>query len=331
MNFFPVSASTLSDFHLGNFIKERYSVLGGTMYSVKLFRTGINHTYIVYNLTSKYVFRVYCHNWRTVREIQAELDLILSLHQEGLNVSYPIPDETNTVIHQLNAPEGIRYGVMFSFAQGDKVRFKSITACKNIGNLMAKMHKVTKNKTNNRISYNAKTLLQDPYTLALQYFDKSLPEMQYLKNITHNLQDVVNLAAENTGSGIVHMDIWYDNMSIRADNITLFDFDFCGNGPLILDVAYFCNQLFNIETDKAEYEQKVSSFIEGYNEVRKLSDDDIKLIPQIAPAIFIFYLGVQCIRFDWSNIFLSENYLKMYTGRIKAWIDYCKAKENQLL
>ncbi|RZJ50923.1 MAG: homoserine kinase, partial [Chryseobacterium sp.] len=44
-------------------------------------------------------------------------------------------------------------------------------------------------------------------------------------------------------------------------------------------------------------------------------------------SIFVFYLGVQAQRFDWSNIFLTENYLKMFVGRIKNWLEYYDAKE----
>jgi len=113
----------------------------------------------------------------------------------------------------------------------------------------------------------------------------------------------------------------------QEDGITIFDFDNCGNGPLILDVGYFCKQLFFIEADKEEYESKVKSFLEGYLQIRNLSDNELQLIPESGAAIFIFYLGVQAKRFDWSNIFYTENYLKMFVGRIKDWIDYHENKK----
>ena len=72
---------------------------------------------------------------------------------------------------------------------------------------------------------------------------------------------------------------------------------------------------------------KVESFLNGYRKERSLSEDELKLIPEAGASIFIFYLGVQAQRFDWSNIFLTENYLKMFVGRIKNWIDYYEAKE----
>jgi Ser/Thr protein kinase RdoA (MazF antagonist) len=100
------------------------------------------------------------------------------------------------------------------------------------------------------------------------------------------------------------------------------------NGPLILDLGYFCKQLFFIETDKNIYEAKVESFLNGYQKERKLSEKELSLIPKAGAAIFIFYLGVQAQRFDWSNIFLTENYLKMFVGRIKNWLDYYEERSH---
>ncbi|MGJ1384548.1 hypothetical protein, partial [Sphingobacterium siyangense] len=95
----------------------------------------------------------------------------------------------------------------------------------------------------------------------------------------------------------------------------------------ILDVGYFCKQLFFIESDKEQYELKIQSFLRGYQSSISLSEKELRLIPKAGAAIFIFYLGVQAQRFDWSNIFLTENYLKMFVGRIKAWMDYYEKKE----
>ena len=67
---------------------------------------------------------------------------------------------------------------------------------------------------------------------------------------------------------------------------------------------------------------KKDHFLKGYQSIRTLSGEEIELIPEAASAIWIFYLGVQSQRFDWSNIFLTENYLKMYVGRMQSWITY---------
>ena len=70
----------------------------------------------------------------------------------------------------------------------------------------------------------------------------------------------------------------------------------------------------------------MQSFLKGYNITRGITYDELLLIPKAAAAIWIFYLGVQCQRFDWSNVFLTENYLKLaYVPKIKAWLEYYKS------
>ncbi|MCB4798683.1 phosphotransferase [Neotamlana laminarinivorans] len=318
MNIFPVTASILSSKELGEFVKKKYAL--SKNYSCTLFRTGMNHTYFLNNNKKKYVLRVYSHNWRSKSEIEEEVNLLKLLYENNLSVSYPINDINGELIQKISAPEGIRYMVVFSFAEGEKVRFINNKTCYNIGFLMAKIHNITLNKSINRVSYNKLSLIEKSYQELKQYFSEDLPEMCFIKSFSDNFK---NSEFNEIDKGIIHMDIWYDNMCITTDNnITFFDFDFCGNGWFILDIAYFCKQLFFIETDKEQYELKAKSFLNGYQNVKKLSDKELNLIPKAGAAIFIFYLGIQAKRYDWSNIFLSKNYLKMFIGRIKSWNAY---------
>lgn len=322
MTVFPVTTSTLSEIELGKFIKEKYQLKENI--DCRLFRTGVNHTYFISDNEAKFVIRVYCYNWRTKTEINQELELLLLLKAGDLSVSYPIPDKNGHFIQEINAPEGIRYAVVFSFAEGEKMRFMTHETCSAIGSLMAKIHSLTVDKKIERIHYDSEVLLHQSYHYLNLFFSKDLDEMKYIKEINDTISGRFkesNLSEKQ--NGIIHLDIWYDNLSVNnGDQITIFDFDNCGNGALILDVAYFCKQLFFIESDKKEYETKVQSFLNGYQKVRSLSDKEIALIPEAGASIFVFYLGVQAQRFDWSNIFFTENYLKMFVGRIKNWLDY---------
>ncbi len=331
MTTFPVTASTLSETELGNFIQEKYDL--NKNFECKLFRTGVNHTYFLSNTQTKFAVRVYCHQWRTKSEIQEELELLKLLQNYNLSISFPIPDKAGNYIQDINAPEGLRYAVVFTFAEGEKMRFMANETCFAIGSLMAKIHNITATKKIDRIIYNSDVLLNKSYDYLKNYFSEDLDEMKYLKEIGSKIfRNFEESNLSDSQKGIVHLDIWYDNLSVNSEKeITIFDFDNCGNGFLILDIGYFCKQLFFIESDKKIYESKVESFLNGYRKERDLSQNELKLIPDAGAAIFVFYLGVQAQRFDWSNIFFTENYLKMFVGRIKNWIDYYETKKaNQL-
>ncbi len=320
MNTFPVTTSTLDSKFLGNFIKDKYAL--NSDFECSLFKTGINHTYFITDKKTSYAIRVYCYNWRSKIEIEEEIKILNYLKSNNTSISYPIPDEEKNYIQKINAPEAIRYAVLFSFAKGDKIRFLTENTCFIIGTLMANFHKLTLNKTTKRAIYNKDSLLKTPYKKLTQFFTEELPEMKAIKKIINSL-DKTNF--ENTKKGIVHLDIWYDNMAIKNETkVTLFDFDFCGNGNQILDIGYFCNQLFNIEIKRDIYELKKNHFLKGYISILPLSDNELDLLPRAGLAVFIFYLGVQSHRFDWSNIFLTKNYLTMYVARLNSWVNYNK-------
>ncbi|MFV8341707.1 phosphotransferase [Flavobacterium sp. XS2P39] len=328
MTNFPVTTSTLSATALEQFVKEKYGLSENC--TCKLFRTGINHTYFIADNETKYVLRVYFYNWRSKSQILEEVNLLHLLKENQVSISFPIADKKGRFIQDINAPEGIRHAVLFSYAEGKKIRSMDAATCFSIGSLMSKIHTTTANKSIERINYDIETLVQLPYEYAKQYFSETIEEMEFIKKQSEKISKIFKKTAlTKVTKGIVHLDIWYDNMNINDKNkATIFDFDFCGNGLLIFDVAYFCKQLFHIEVNKAEYELKVESFLKGYQSTRALSKEEIKMIPAAGVAIWIFYLGVQSQRFDWSNIFLTEIYLKMYVGRMKSWIEYNDSKEN---
>ena len=142
------------------------------------------------------------------------------------------------------------------------------------------------------------------------------------------LKEFKNAAVSQIRQGIVHLDIWFDNLNITDGNkVTIFDFDFCGNGWLCMDIAYYILQLHNIEKyDINEYQPKIDSFIEGYESVTTISLEEKRLIPILGVSLYFFYLGIQCERYDnWSNSFLSENYLKRFiNGLVKRFYDIYK-------
>ena len=154
MKVFPVTTSTLSAQELGRFIKDKYNL--DSSFDCKLFRTGMNHTYMLSSIETKYVLRVYCYNWRPKKEIIEEINLLNKLHENNLSVSFPLKDKNQAYIQEVQAPEGLRYAVLFSFAKGDKIRFLSNETCFAIGELMAKFHKTTENQTIERTVYNKK-------------------------------------------------------------------------------------------------------------------------------------------------------------------------------
>jgi Ser/Thr protein kinase RdoA (MazF antagonist) len=317
MNEIRVSSSIVSAEALGLFLKQQYG--WDQFISCRLLRAGINHTYLVESSTGKYVFRLYSLNWRTRTEIQEEIELVRELKEKGLSVSYALPSRSGEYIIELMAPEGIRSGVLFSFAEGTKQHQYPVELHREVGRLMATFHKITSNRVLQRTTYNLQRLLEEPFIYINQYLGSATAEMQYLKTLSIRLLEQLGKEEANLRKGAVHLDIWFENFAITPEQqLILFDFDFCGNGFQGLDLAFYQMQVYNLARyEQAAYSPNLAAFLEGYQSVLPIPEEELRLLPELGLAVMIFYLGVQCQRFEnWSNTFLSEDYLKRFINGI---------------
>lgn len=324
MTFFPVTHSNLSATHLASFLKEKYDI--DEEIQCRIIKAGVNHTYLVTGKNEKYIFRVYCLNWRTQSEIEEEIILLIQLKENNISVSCPISDKRNNFIQTLHAPEGDRFGVLFTYAKGEKLLNTSAEDHYRIGELMGRLHTVTHNQKLDRVHYTPEVLLIQPLKQLEKFLNQDTDEMKFMYRAKNYLvSEFAKTDSTKIKEGIVHLDMWFDNINISTNNdITIFDFDFCGNGWLCLDIAYYIMQLHNVEKYEAkEYQPKVDSFIKGYETIMEISDEEKRLIPMLGVSLYFFYLGIQCERFDnWSNSFLNESYLKRFIlGLVKRYTD----------
>lgn len=323
MHIFPVTESTLSATSLAQFVQKQYG--GTTSISCRLLRTGINHTYLITDAATTFVLRVYNHGWRTKEEISEEVRLLLHLKDNGVPVSFPIADVIGEFVQEINAPEGMRYAVLFSCAEGKKEPKFSPTASHTLGVTMANLHQRTKDFNLGRVTYTTRTLVTNPLQTIVSFFNKDSEEIWFLTRLANYLENEIekNLTSEHR-TGAIHLDIWFDNIHFKdEEHVTIFDFDFCGNGSLCFDVAYFLYQLYWTNPEEAIYLAKANAFLEGYSSVAALTPEEQKIFPVAALSVILFYLSVQCDRFDtWSNVFLNEDHLKRNIGFMKKWIAY---------
>ena len=95
----------------------------GQSLTCRLLHRGLNDTYLVTTADTRYVLRVYRHQWRTRDDIGYELDLLMHLQRTGAPVSSPVPRTDGSFTSLLHAPEGDRYAVLFTYAPGTPQAF----------------------------------------------------------------------------------------------------------------------------------------------------------------------------------------------------------------
>ena len=247
MNHFPVSNSIISEIHLGDFLIDTYNFEKNT--SCQLIKTWVNDTYLVEVSSEKFIFRIYRLDWRSENEIAEELRLINLLKEKNISISFPILDKKDNFIQSINAPEGKRFGVLFSFAEGEKQLNLSPDLHFEIGKMMGEIHKTSEGLLLDRVTYTSQVLLFDSLKNIENVLGNDSTEFGFLKQTQTQLSTIFKeINPGKIRKGAVHLDLWADNLNIDSNNkITLFDFDFCGNGYLALDIRFHVMMLFLFE------------------------------------------------------------------------------------
>lgn len=317
MSFFPVEYSTLSSQALLGLIKDNYSVPAGT--SITFVKRGFNDTYLTRGAESKFLLRVYKHNWRSMESIETELCLLEYLKDNGISVSYPIPDKQGNFIHSLNAPEGIRYAVLFSFAEGIQVRKLSTEQAYLLGIETGKIHTLTQNKSFGIPAHDYAIETQFEITIAaLKSVLKDYPEhYAFLLQLANEFTALFNsIDKETLPTGTCHGDLQAENFHITSDKqFTFFDFDFFGTGYLAYDIG-----VFRWYDHKNKTPEIMSFFLKGYQTQRALSSAETKLIPYFSMLRALFQMTLYCKISDGQQLPLwPAQQVADFIGKVRKW------------
>ena len=315
---FPIEYSSLSTQALLELVCSKYTTSPNA--TITFLKRGFNDTYLIESPDSKYILRIYKHNWRNIESIETEIKLLNHLKENGISVSYPISDNQKQFIHSIEAPEGIRYAVLFSYAEGEQIRKLTIEQAELLGVQTGKIHLLTQNKNLGETAHN--------YDIEYQ-FEKTLI---VLEPILHNHPNEFNYVIQLKGyftelfsdidktqlaSGICHGDLQAENFHINSNNqFTFFDFDFFGEGYLIYDIGVF------IWYDhKNKPKEIVDAFLKGYQTQRKLSETEIMLLPYFSTLRALFQMTLYCQISDGKQLPLwPAQQVADFIKKVEKWV-----------
>ncbi|MGZ3873988.1 MAG: phosphotransferase enzyme family protein [Mucilaginibacter sp.] len=328
MSIFPAQYSTLSSSALNDFFADRY---GFENTSCRLLIRNVSDTYVLESRTNKYIFRIYRDAHRKLEEIKGEVELLAILAGKGARVSYPVADAGGNMVQAFNAAEGTRHGVLFTYASGGVIYDMSDSQLAVLGREIAAIHIITSTNelSHQRIVFDVDTTINEPLKALKPAFTDLPGEYRYL-------QDTARTVIETLGSfnlkqfsyGYCHYDFLPKNFHFdEYDQVTFFDFDFAGKGYLANDITSLYVHYFlevahgRITRDGAD--RSFGIFVEHYRKVRPLQDEELKAIPYLGFAFWVFYLGFAHDNFDdWSSPFFGPKFLKERVALIKKWMDF---------
>jgi Ser/Thr protein kinase RdoA (MazF antagonist) len=283
---FPVTSSILSVKDLADTILACYDI--NEPYDCRFFHNGLNDTYLLNSISTKYILRIYRLHWRTISDILYELDVIRFLNSHDIKVSIPITRKDGKLTGTISAPEGNRYFVLFSYAPGKDISYNTEEETESFlyGKSVAKIHKATDKFTTShaRFNLNFTHLLDSPLKSIEPFLIHRKDDWNYLVKLADRLR--IKVSGMHLETGFCHGDFHGGNAHIDENkNITFFDFDCCGPGWRAYDIAVFlwCSRLQN------KHKTRWTPFLRGYTEERKLNEPDI-LAAQYFTAIRNFWL-----------------------------------------
>lgn len=289
----PIQASTLSSVALAPFIAYAYGLRRPVR--CRLYRISINDTYKVEDAHGSYMFRVYRRGWRTKSEIEAELDLLTHLHENGIKVSVPARGRNGERIQSFGAPEGTRYGVLFTFVHGRPVFEMNTTQMGVLGRAVAELHGVADKlgRPLNRPRYGLREMVAIPLRQIKPYLAHRPKDYAYLKLIGAILARRIALLPQTPPAyGVCHWDVHAENLRFdERGKVHFFDFDCAGYSWRAGEMAGVLAGLVWNGKGKADWARCWNAFQGGYSRKRELSKAELSATPVLVPLNMLWVAG----------------------------------------
>ncbi|MEJ1241912.1 phosphotransferase [Chryseolinea sp. T2] len=331
---FPTIYSTLDPAALASFVSSQYE-LGDSR--CQLIQRGVGDTYLITTSTNKFVLRIYRNDQRTFGHIQSEVELLSILRDNNVSVSYPIADRDEQYVQALDAAEGKRHAVLFSYAKGESPVKLSDTQLKVLGGEIAKFHNISSvaGLSNTRWTFDISTTLIEPINKTRHLFASLADELTWWVSVAGQAREYLeSIPTDQFSTGYCHYDFLPKNFHFDDDNITLFDFDFFGKGWLVNDLMTFWTQLtLDVQINRMTQQDADHSFdllLDAYRQHRSISDEELRAIPSLSIGWWCYYMGFHASH-DQFLAFVQPGHLKMRTALIRQlaernakWSDrYC--------
>lgn len=320
----PATYSTLCPAALSSLISEKYNLRN---VHCKFLTRGVGDTYLVDSFEKRFILRVYRSSHRNLPQIKEEVDLLLALKAAEVSVSYPILDISGEAIQQLDAVEGERHAVLFSYAPGTSLRMLNENQLRNLGHEMARFHNVSSSIRlgGQRWNFNLETTLFKPLEMLKSAFSEDAEGYAWLQEKVGLAEKKFSqLDTSEFSTGYCHFDFLPKNFHFEGDSVTFFDFDFMGHGWLVNDIMTFWQHLMldiytGRMTEQAALEAYVT-FLNAYRSYRPITKQELAIVPYLGLGFWLFYMGFHTTH-DQFYVFTQPSHLKFVTGWLKKMVE----------
>lgn len=315
------SYSTVSEDELLSQVLPRYRI--EEPISCVFWQRGINDTYRVRGSKAAYSLRVYRHRLRSREEIDFEIAALNYLKQKGANVAYPIATHSDEYVTEIQPPEGTRYVIVTTHAEGKEPDYDEANSACLFGESVAELHNYSNGFETpySRPTLTLEHLLEKPLKIITPYLEDRASDSQFIKSTAEALRDeVIRRDVKKMDIGFCHGDCHGGNVHSYNNSITHFDFDCCGFGFRIFELATF---KWGIHGEDNE-DELWSNFLSGYQSIRQPSAEDLSLLETFVVIRHIWWMAlIMGNARDFGAQATSDEFIDHQIRKIKKLLNQC--------
>eukprot|EP01080_Neovahlkampfia_damariscottae_P004291 gene4291-7647_t len=231
-----------------------------------------NHNYSV--MTTKKLYFLKHMIYKPVEDINLFLNVVDQLKKYDFPTSYPFKTKNGQFLIQYKGMNMI----LFEFLNGKSPEKLSEKMISQIGHSLAILHSLPRMEQkfpHYQMGYESITSFMNDHH---QNEKSPFADHEFVKFVSQKITEINRVKKLNLPTGIIHGDLFIDNTIFKDEKLLgIIDFEDLSQMELIYDIAMTilgnCFNEFKIDLNL------VKSFIDEYQKVRKLTQDEINSLP----------------------------------------------------
>ena len=298
-----------------DFIEEKYNI---KILEIKNIDNGIlNSNFYIETKNKKYILRIYEAN-RTIDEEKQEL-ILLDKIAGFIPVSIAIKNIDNKCISIFNNKKF----ALFEYVNGNSIVKIDTHIIREIAMNLGKLHLFTKDFSFE--VYNRKTRID--FDFYYNEIKKSKIDLKFKNELLNSANKINNFDFSTLPSGVIHGDIFPDNVLLdEYNNIkVIFDFNESYYAPFIFDIAIIINFWIKInDFDFFTENNLIRDFLNYYSKYRKITKEELKSLDIACKKIALTFIFLRIYKEK-----IDNSYQKAISIEEKSYLDLIKLIKNK--
>ena len=293
-----------------DFIQKKYKI---KILEIKNIKNGIlNSNFYIETKNKKYILRIYEAN-RTIDEELQEL-ILLDKISSFIPVSRAIENIDNEYISIFNNKKF----ALFEYVEGSSIEEIDTHIIREIAMNLGKLHSFSKEISFEK--YNRKSRID--FEFYYNEIKKSNFDFKFKNELLNLADEIIKYNFSTLPSGVIHGDIFPDNVLLdEYNNIkVIFDFNESYYAPFIFDIAIVINFWIKInDFDFFTENNFIRDFLNYYSKYRKITKEELKLLDVACKKIALSFIFLRIYKEK-----IDSSYQKALSIEEKSYLDLIK-------